>query len=661
MAVAGLLLLVAAPSGARGRIDPPSPFLESVRPIECPITVPDEVQVGCGELTVPENHDQPGTRQLRLPYIILRSSNSEPRPDPLVFTTGGPGYSSLDSVWLFADSRVLDDRDVIIFEQRGNRYAEPALMCDASVWWEETSGHTPCLDRIRASGIDITQYSTDSIVRDVVALRRALGYEQWNLYGSSFSTSVMLLVMEADPSGTRSAILQSVKPPNETTFAHEADVPLRAIEQMFTACAADDRCAASYPNLARDFFALVRQLNEEPVELEIDTSADDGPLSIALDGHRFVDWVAVNQLYDPIFPHHDPAYLPLLIDEAHRGNVRPLEIAAQSFWTSSIEHPNWAWGLMFSINCQQDLPAAGSRRPDADLAATERLDGFARSRSQRAICDAWDLDPLAPAATEYVRSDVPALVLAGSFDPVTPPAWSRMTAEHLPYSTYVEFPGRGHNVSGDNPCAAMLEAHFLADPSKELDTSCVETARGPTFVSRDDLYRAPGLARSGEEVSLGSAGGVAWIETITFGSVYGTFLVMLILLVVGAVWLGRIRHGTARTADRTALIAYTLAWLAALASVAVGVLTDQVNSDYAGLSKLAFSLGPSRDFASARLLAWISPIAGVVILTLAATVAWAWLRGRWSIGFRVLTTMSALCSLAVVMLGVRWDLFTMLL
>ncbi len=142
---------------------------------------------------------------------------------------------------------MLADRDVIIFEQRGNRYADPALMCDSSIWWEVEPGHTPCLDSIKEKGVDITQYHTQNIVRDMMTLRQALGYEQWNLYGSSFSTSLMLLLMEADPEGIRSAILQSVKPPNETTFAHEADSPLRAIQQMFNDCAADSRCAVAYP------------------------------------------------------------------------------------------------------------------------------------------------------------------------------------------------------------------------------------------------------------------------------------------------------------------------------------------------------------------------------------------------------------------------------
>ena len=75
---------------------------------------------------------------------------------------------------------------------------------------------------------------------------------------------------------------------------------------------------------------------------------------------------------------------------------------------------------------------------------------------------------------------------------------------------------------------------------------------------------------------------------------------------------------------------------------------------------LALSLGPSRDLASAVLLAWISPLAGVLILALAVLTIWAWLSRRWHRGFRILTTMTVLCSLVMVMLGVRWDLFTML-
>jgi len=652
----GISVLGAASARAVPNSSDGSPGTQAV---DCPITVPDGVDVECGALLVPEDYERSDGETLRLPYVILRSRSADPEPDPVIFTAGGPGYSSLDSVWMFADSLLLNDRDIIIFEQRGNRYAEPALTCDPSVWWEETQGGTPCLDTIQARGIDITQYTTHNIVRDVVALRAALGHEQWNLYGSSFSTLVMLLVMDADPSGTRSAILQSVRPPNETTFAHEADSPLRAIEQVFTDCAADDGCAASYPDLADDFFALVRRLNAEPVEVEVESSTVGELITLEMDGDRFIDWVAIDQLYGPVFPHHDAAYLPLLVDEVRRGNVRPLEIAAQNAWNTNIENLNWAWGLMLAISCQQDQPAAGPSRPEADLAASERLEGFARTATQREICAAWDLAPLPPAGTDYVESDVPTLVLAGSYDPVTPPVWSRTTAEHLPNSTYIEFPGHGHNVTSDNACAAKLEARFLSDPTTKLDTSCVEAAPSPSFVLPDDVFRAPGLARSGEDVSIGAPDGVAWIEALTVVSIVGLFSVAAILVGLGLLWMARARRRTHK-ADRTALVAYVLASLIVLTTIAISLLTTQLNDDYATRGSLAFSLGPSRDLASAVLLAWISPLAAGVIVTLAVMTIWAWLTHRWHRGFRILTTMTVLCSLVIVMLGIRWGLFTML-
>ena len=654
------LLVVSQTAPARGSVDPSGPGVDGTRSTACPISVPDAVAVECGELVVPEDRSQPDGRRLRLPYIVLHSRSADPEPDPIVFTAGGPGYSSLDSAWWLAETRLLDDRDIIVFEQRGNRYADPALTCDAAAWWEEAPGHTPCLDAIRAQGIDITQYTTDNIVGDVVSLREALGYEQWNLYGSSFSTSVMLLVMEADPGGTRSAILQSVNPPNETTFAHEADSPLRAIEQLFSDCAADERCAASYPDLADDFFTLVRRLNTQPIELEIDSSIDGEPIPLTVDGDRFVDWVVVNSLYEPVFPHHDAAYLPLLIDEVNRGNVRPLEIVARRSWTATNENSNWAWGLMFAINCQQDMPAAGPDRTAADLAAGDRLDGFARWTTQRDICNAWDLAPLPLAADDYVRSEIPALVLAGSYDPVNPPVWSSTTANHLPNSTYVEFPGHGHEVIVDNPCAAELTVRFLADPTKELDTGCVAATPGPSFVVIDDLYRAPGLAASGEEISLGASGGVAWIEALAATSIYGATVLTAVLIVLGLFWLVRLRQRTPST-DRTALVAYGLALLAMPLIVAIAVLTTQLNDAYESRGALAFSLGPSRDLASADLLAWISPLVGAASLALTAITTWAWLTRRWRVGFRVLTTMTMVCSLIMTMLGLRWGLFTMLL
>jgi pimeloyl-ACP methyl ester carboxylesterase len=648
--VAAILLL--GPGRVQAQAE--RPFPAQTTSIPCPIDVPATVETTCGALIVPENYAEPDGARVRLPYIILHSPHPNPAPDPLVYTLGGPGYSSLVAVWGFVDSPLLAARDVIIFEQRGNRYAEPALVCDVAAQ-ESAPGQTLCLDAFQAQGIDIAQYTVQNIVRDLLALRRALGYAQWNLYGGSFSTSLMLLAMEAEPEGVRSAILESVNPPHESIFAHEADSALRAIRQMFADCQADSRCAAAYPDLEAQFFALIRQLNAAPVTVEVRRAAADTPMPVEIDGDLFIDWVVLHHFYQHAFPPYGAAYLPLLISEMSRGNLAPLESLAQSYWGDMLGNPNWAWGLYFAINCQQDLPATGSR-PAVDLAADAALDGFAKNAALRDVCAAWDLPAQPPAATAFVQSDVPALVLAGAYDPVTPPDWSRATAEHLPHSAYVEFAGYGHDVTLDNPCATALQAAFLADPHAPLDTSCVRAASGPDFVLHEALYIAPGLANSGYDISLGDPKGVAWIETLAVISLVGMAISLLILLGVGVAWLVR-RWGL----EKTAVAAYVLCLLLIAAAFAIPLLTTRINQAYFERDVMLYALGPPRDFAPATLLAWIAPLAGLLILALAALTLWAWLARRWRRSFRLVTTLVVSASLLIVVLGVRWGLFTMLL
>ncbi len=189
-------------------------------PADCPINVPDDSPIDCGYLVVPEDYDAPQAGTIRLPVIIIHSRSQNPAPDPLLYTSGGPGYSSLSSVWYFANSALVEDRDVIILEQRGNRYAEPGLTCDVSIWWEESGENTPCLDSLLERGIDLSNYTTASVVADIGALQNALEYEKWNLYGTSYSTTVMLLTMHAYPEDIQSVILVSVRPPTETKYEY---------------------------------------------------------------------------------------------------------------------------------------------------------------------------------------------------------------------------------------------------------------------------------------------------------------------------------------------------------------------------------------------------------------------------------------------------------
>ena len=81
-------------------------------------------------------------------------------------------------------------------------------------------------------------------------------------------------------------------------------------------------------------------------------------------------------------------------------------------------------------------------------------------------------------------SDVPTLVLAGDYDPITPPADAQIAAETLSSSYYFEFPGYAHGIVDSGECGNSIIAAFLADPLTEPDGSCIDALEGPVFIIR---------------------------------------------------------------------------------------------------------------------------------------------------------------------------------
>lgn len=85
-----------------------------------------------------------------------------------------------------------------------------------------------------------------------------------------------------------------------------------------------------------------------------------------------------------------------------------------------------------------------------------------------------------------VKSSVPALVLAGEFDPVTPPEWGRQTAGTLKHGYFFEYPGISHGVTWWNDatygCVNRMVHSFLEDPSKAPDDACMDELPEVEFI-----------------------------------------------------------------------------------------------------------------------------------------------------------------------------------
>ena len=633
--------------------------LPRFEPSNCPVDVPDSPRIACGYLVVPEDYDAPESSIIRLPVIIIHSHSLDPAPDPILYTEGGPGYSSLSSVWWFAQSDFVDDRDVVILEQRGNLHAQPNLVCDVDTAWGEENG-APCLERFKEQGIDLSQYTTANIVADINALRQTLPYEMWNLYGSSYSTRLMQLTMQQHPENIRSVILQSVSSLSETRYEHDPEHAMRALQMMLDDCAADQACAAAYPDLETALFTAVHHLNAEPVSFDFIDSETGAPYSVAVDGRCFIDWMVTDAFYGPARPPHKTAYMPLLIDQVAQGHTEFLFPWLVDQMHNIFMSDAFAWGLYFAVNCQDDASVATMDMMAAQTAVYPQLDGYIRAARELEICAAWDLPAAPPLLTEPLTSDIPTLILAGSYDPITPPIWGEAVATNLSNSYFYEFSSAGHNVSNDNPCAERIKLAFLQDPTTAPASSCIAEVPAPEFVLPDDVSLAPGFYSSVYDLDIGNPErGNPLLEIISSASLILFLLVIGYLLVAAIVRLFR-RNRAGQSTNWTTRLTSILAGLTAVLAWAFVILISEVNSHLSHTEWLLFHFGTPPNDPLVFAIAILVPLFIILTLAFVIVILLGWMRQDNPIWKRLFFTLTAVAAVVFAGFMVHWDFHALL-
>jgi pimeloyl-ACP methyl ester carboxylesterase len=479
----------------------PGPRFE---PGPCPFPVGRQ-PIECGSLTVPEDRAKPDGRAIRLAVAIVRSRSDEPAPDPLVFLAGGPGGPVLSFLgWpgaLVPFGPFLAERDVVIFDQRGVGVSEPSLDCpevDAirDAYFAAESGEesgtleaaavAACRERLAGLGIDLAAYTTAANAADVDDLRRALGYEQVNLLGVSYGTRLALTVLRDHPAGVRSVILDSTLPPQVDAAVEVLTNFDRALGELFAACNADRTCSASYPGLEAAFWDVVGRLDASPVTVDAwlpDSFGPEGPqggreheVVVAGDG-------LLSVVFQALYVHNLIVLLPRLIDQLGEGRTDTLRFLLEGLVP---QYGLGTEGAFYSIQCADEAAFTTAEAAAAEELAYPRLRGLVRSSTFAgegflAACAGWGAATAAPIEDEAVVSDVPTLVLAGQFDPITPPSAGRLALQTLANGSFFEYPGIGHGAVGSHWCPADMAVAFLDDPTVVPDAACMAAMGGADF------------------------------------------------------------------------------------------------------------------------------------------------------------------------------------
>lgn len=460
----------------------------SLSPVSCPFTAPPGTDPSCGYVSVPEDRDRPDGRRIRLAVAVFPARSAENHP-PILYLEGGPGGEALEGIPLVYEqvfSFLNEERTLVVFDQRGVGFSDPSLSCpellDLSFdlldedlptdEWQarELAVLDGCRERWLEDGVHFGAYNSAASAADVADLRVALGYDEWDLYGLSYGARLALTVMRDHPEGVRSVILDSTYSPEIDGVAHILPNVARALDKLFATCASDPLCSSTYGDLESALFRTVDQLNLTPAKVwAIDYLSYQGHPAL-LTGDDLLSLVFQSLYVDVLIPD-----IPRLISDVGEGHYFGAQALLSVFLANQAF---FSVGQFLSVECNEEVPFSDPARVRSLEEAFPRLavlvDGaLVLSEYAFEICPAWGAGTADPIENEPVVSDIPTLVLAGGFDPITPPENGRSVAARLGSSWYVEFPTLSHGTAFVEGCPRSITLAFLADPLTEPDRACV--------------------------------------------------------------------------------------------------------------------------------------------------------------------------------------------
>jgi pimeloyl-ACP methyl ester carboxylesterase len=433
----------------------------------------------CGEIEVPEDRSKPGGRKIRIFAAVLPANTLSPKEDPLLILAGGPGQAA-STLAPFASrlNEIRRARDVVLIDQRGTGRSSP-LACDAFKPRDDESMETDpvprarqCAAELAAQGVDVAQYTTTAWLADLEAMRDALGYARWNLWGGSYGTRVAQEYLRRHPDRVRTVTLDGVAPPSMIITLDIWRTRQDVLDAVFRACRASPACAKAHPDPAATLAAIARTLGPDGRDVEgIDPRTGKASrLHVTFD-------VVLGLLQPLTYAPELSMLLPEMLALAAAGDYGPLFAATQSFTTNVAEQMNAA--LHFSVTCAEDVPRIA---PGAQEKALADLPARGIADNAIAVCKVWPRGSMPADFTDPVRSDKPVLLFSGGMDPVTPPAYGAAVAQTLPNSKHIVAPGYGHIVS-PAACGPRLIAAFVEDAAfTGLSASCIayfEQSRAP--------------------------------------------------------------------------------------------------------------------------------------------------------------------------------------
>lgn len=489
--VAGMVTGVPADASAGSASAPrTTPDAPTVRPAwkRCATSAYPTLQ--CASLKVPLDHAHPHGRQITLALSRVPHT-AKTYQGPLLVNPGGPGGSGLTLAGFVASSlpeKLAAQYDVIGFDPRGVGASKPALDCAPKHFAPLRPDSLPASRALEQANLDraaafaracATKYAdvlphidTVSAVRDMDAIRRALGTKKINYFGYSYGTYLGAVYAKLYPHRVRRVVLDSVVDPTGVWYDDNIrqDYAFNDRHLAFTAWVA--KHDATY------------RLGTDPAKVEAKWYAMRAALARKPAGGK----VGAAELEDTFVPGgYFNGYWPYLAEAfaayANGGNTDPLVKAYEHFGAVDAAGDN-GYSVYTAVQCRD---AAWPR--DWDQWRRDNWDAYEKAPFMtwnnawyNAPCAFWPASTT-PQPVDVSNSAVPPVLLFQATGDAATPHEGGVTVHRLigNSSLVVEDGGGNHGVTlSGNACLDKHLTAYLTDGTVprgdgEADAVCERT------------------------------------------------------------------------------------------------------------------------------------------------------------------------------------------
>ncbi len=463
------------------------PFYRTALPEEHPDFMANPWYDGSefGYVYVPASRETDDVHSYRLPVVKL-AAGPDATNGPLIYLSGGPGSSAINQPFMFAP--FTNVCDVIIMNQRGTYLSQPDL-------FPLSDDETTAALQFRLGGpdgMDFNTINTRENAADVHDVATALGYSQFNVWGTSYGTFLAQEVIRRHPERIRSAVIDGIVTLDELQWTTMGQAFFDAVQALTSDIAASPDANRLYPGFGDALMDFAATLEPD---------GEDG-----YDYGGFFYYGVFHQMNLSRWGY--PENIPAIVWRAARGEAAALAELHSSI-RLLVDNPSADGPMsvnMYAMILRHDMLPFESM-DDADALTNSipyPLNRVGHTFSQDQFDGSEDWSFVTPADAGFrtaVTNDVPVLVLNGNYDTQTSLAHARHVATNLPNAYYVELPYVGHVVLFGGDVPAQIARDFLADPTVFPDTNGIPGISldfAPPWTTNDMVLPANGTPQAGE-------------------------------------------------------------------------------------------------------------------------------------------------------------------